>query len=446
MMKTKIMIAFSLSALLGLNTLARGQQADSVWTLQKCIQYALQQNITVQKTSLTIEINQANFSQAQAARFPSVSGTVGQTFSWSKSINANSEYGSYDGSKGTSAAINSSVILYNGGRLKNNIKQADLAVQSGKYDTETTKESISLSVLNAYLQVLYAEEQVKTSIKQVEVTTEELRLADERTKLGAIAKSDFLQVKSQLASEKLTLINAQNLLAINRVNLMQLLEIPVSPSFLISHPDFGASVSQNRNPIADTVYKIAVATKPQIKSAEINRQSAELNIDLAKAGFLPSLSLNGEVSTGYSNPTPALSFGNQMSNRITPSLGLSLSIPIYQNKQARTKVEIAKIGTKTADLNLSDTKNQLRKAIEQACVDVTAAEQKYTASLEQYQATQESYEVASEKFNNGLLNSVDYLIQKTNLNSSESTLLQSKYNLIFSYKTLDFYSGVSLAL
>jgi len=422
-----------------------GQKKDTVWTLQSCIQYALQQNIQVQKSSLTNDINKVNADQARESRFPSLNASASQNFSWSKPLGLDGKYSNYAGQNSSSFGINSNVTLYNGGKIRNSIKQADINYQAGQYDVETMKESISLNILNAYLQILYAEEQVKNSEKQVEVTADQLRLAEERVKLGSISNADYLQVKSQLASEKQTLANAQSTLDIDRVTLMQLMEIPVTPNFYIVHPEFNNLISTSRSSKADSIYNIALGIKPQIKSADLNKQSAALAVDIAKAGYQPQLSLNGDISTGYNN-SYGVAYDYQVSNRITPSVGLTLSIPIYQNRQARSKVDIAKINTQNAELSETDTKNQLRKAIEQACVDVSTAEKKFLASLEDYNANQESFEVASEKFNQGLLNSVDYLVQKTNLITAESNLLQAKYNLIFSNKILDFYSGVPLTL
>lgn len=425
--------------------MASGQQKDTVWSLQSCIQYALQQNIQVQKTSLNNEINKVNAQQAMESRFPSLSGTVNQNFDWAKVLSTTTKtYGSYENENSTSFGLTSSVSLFNGGKINYTIKQSEVNYKAGQFDVETMKENISLSVMSAYLQILYAEEQVKNSQKQVESTAEQLRLAEERVRLGAIAQSDYLQVKSQLATEKQTLANAESLLAIDKVTLMQLMELPVTASFTIVHPDFGNNINQNRKPLSDSVFNIALGIKPQIKSAELNKESAQLGVDIAKASYYPSLSLTGGLSTGYNGPS-SLAFDYQVRNRVTPSVGLSLSIPIYQKSLVRSTVRIAKIGTQTAALSETDTRNQLRKSIEQACVDVTSAEKKFEASLEEYNASQESYQVASEKFNQGMLNSVDYLIQKTNLITAESNLLQAKYNLIYSYKTLDFYTGVPLS-
>ena len=217
-----------------LSTEIKAQQ-DKTWALEECIEYALTQNIQVRKSDLSNQSFEYYAEQAKAQRLPSINASIGQDFSWSKN-NQSAESG-FSGSNGSSYSVNSGVTLFNASRLNNQIKQAELDIEGGKYSLETTKESISLSILNAFLQILYAEEQVKNSVKQIESTTEQLRLAAERLILQVISQSDYLQVKSQLASEKLTLANAQSQLAIAKVNLMQLMELPVSSDFTITHPN-----------------------------------------------------------------------------------------------------------------------------------------------------------------------------------------------------------------
>jgi outer membrane protein len=438
------------SLLLLISFLGVGAQPKdtNVWTLQKCINYALQENIQVKKSYNTNDINEVYLKQAQQNRLPTLSASASQSMVWGKNQNLlTGNYGNFVKSNNASYGINSNTVVFNGFKLINNLKQERLSLDAGKYDSETTMESISLSVLNAYLQVMYSNEQLKNSQKQVESTEQQLNLADERLKLGVIAKSDYLQVKSQLASEKYNLASAQNQLAINKVTLMQLLELPVNNNFNVYTPDFGNSVNQNRNPSPDSVYAIALGIKPQIKSAELNKQNAELGVKIAKADYIPSLTFSAGLNTGYETDfINNFSYDYQVQNKLNPTLALKLSIPIYQNRQVKTKVEVAKINISNAELDETNTKNELRKSIEQACVDVVSAENQYNASLEEFNAANESYLVSAEKFNQGAINSVDFLIQKTNLVSAESNLLQAKYNLIFSYKTLDFYTGKPLTL
>ncbi len=436
-------------------------QEGKVWTLEECIQYALDQNLDIRKSGLTIMTNEERALQAKAGVLPSVNASVSQNFSWNRSADMEidpitnmstiKDYGSFKGGNNTSYGINSNVTLFNGGRLNNEIKQSDLNIQSSKYNLETIRESVSLNILNAFLQVLFAEEQVRNTEKQIESTTGQLNLATERLNLRIISQADYLQVKSQLASEKLSLANAQSQLSIARVNLMQMMELPVTDEFQIAEPSLEESLNQQRSPMVTSIFDTAMAIKPQIKSAALDKEIAQLDEKIAKAGYLPSLSANAGISTGasidaFTGDDLRFSYADQMDHALSPSAGLTLSIPIYQKRQVKTSVALAKINAMNAEISETATKNQLRKNIEQACQDVISAQAEYEASLEKYQSTKESSALSDEKFNQGIINSVDYIVSKTNLIVSESQLLQSKYNLIFSYKILDFYTGIPLTL
>jgi len=419
-----------------------GQQ-DSIWTLEKCINHALNRNIQVRKSELSNKQYQVYDEQAKDQRFPSANASISQNFNWSKST-ATGVTG-LTGNNGSNVSVNSGVTIFNASKLTNLIKQADLSIESGRYSLETTKESISLNILDAYLQILYAEEQVQNAEKQIVSTKSQLDLAEERFMLKAISQSDFAQVKSQLASEKLTFANSQSQLLIAKVTLEQLMELPVTDNFKIAHPDIAESLNQNRVPDVKSVYETALGIKPQIKNAAINKEISSYDEKIARAGLFPTLSASAGISSGYTSLNNSSYFG-QINNSVYPSVGFSLSIPIYQKRQVKTSIAVAKIGYENADLSEIDTKNALRKSIEQACVDVTSAQIKYEASKENYSATLEAANLSDERFKQGVINSVDYLVSKTNLIVAESELLQSKYNLIVSYKIMDYYLGIPLSL
>jgi len=440
-MKTKILTALLLLFIQGTHiTPIYGQ--NSKWTIQKCIDYALQKNIQVQKTLLSTETNKINFDAQKASRFPIVDASARQNFGWADKQSAASGSYTFTGSNNSSYSVGSSVTLYAGLKLKQSIKQSDINYQAGLFDSETMKETISLNIMDAFLQILYAEEQVKNSMNQVDLTDKELNLASERLKLGAISKADYLQVKSQLATEHQNIVNAQGVLTSDRVNLMQLMELPITNNFEIEHPDLTNLINKSRNSLPDSIYQIALAIKPQIKSATLYTESTSLGVAIARADYMPRLSLDAGFSSAYMSTLNGSDYPFQLSHNFSPSIGLSLSVPIYHNLQIRSKVDLAKINTQNAKLDEQNTKNQLRKAIESACTNVITAQNDYDASKEQYQSTQESFAVASEKYTQELMNSVDFLIQKTNMITAESKYLQAKYNLIFSYKTLDFYLGI----
>jgi len=427
----------------GLESRAQGK----TWKLEECINYALDKNIQVKKSNLTSDQDLLYSNQAKSNRLPSVNASVSENLNWYKGFDsATGQYGSSNGSNSTNYGVNSSVSLYNGDKLNTRIKQAELNLQSSRYYSESVKESVGLNILNAYLQVLYSYESVKNAEKQIESTTEQLALAKERMDLGVIASSDYLQIKSELSTEKSTLATAQSQLAIDNVTLEQLMELPVDPNFAISSPNLESLLVEFVQPDAQEIYNLALGIKPEIKNIELTKESTALNVKIAKADYMPIISANAGLSTGYSSLNTGSGYTTQLNDKVNPSIGLTLSIPIFQKKQVKTNVGIATIAVTNAELDVLNTKNQLRKEIEQACVNVASAKSQYTASLEQNQSSKESYDVTNEKFKVGLLNSVDFLVQKTSLITSESKLLQSKFNLIFSYKVLDFYKGVPLTL
>ena len=450
-MKLKLS-AFLLTVLLSIpaGNLIKAQK--KVWNLDDCIKYALEKNIQVQKALVSNSIYNQDVYLTKAARYPSLSGSVRQNFNWNNVSDNTTGATVFKGTNGVNVSASSGMTVYNGLKLRNSIIQSETNLEADKYNTEVIKETVSLNVLNAYLQVLFAEEQVKNDENQISSLTEQVNLAGERLKLGAIANSDYLQVKSQLATEKQTLATAQSQLAINRIALMQLMEYPISNDFQIEYPNLDSLINQKRTPDPVEVYQTALGIKPEVKNAELLKNSSQIGIDLAKAGHYPNISLNGGVSSSYSGYQTSFStsykpgsFGSQLSRNISPSIGLSASIPIYLNRQIKTNVEIAKLNLNNAELNEFNTKDVLRKAIEQACQNVVSNQIEYEASLEAYNAVKESFDVASEKYTQGLMGSVDFLIQKTTFISTESSFLQAKYNLIFSYKVLDFYSGQPLS-
>jgi outer membrane protein len=416
-----------------------------VWSVDDCIQYALGRNIQVQKAQVSNNISEINLNYSKSAFYPSLSGSARQNFNWSNYSNTTTGSTVFQGTNGTNIAVNSGMTVYNSNKLRNTVKKSETDYEADKYNTEIIKETVSLNVLNAYLQVLYSEELVKNSTNQISATDEQLNLAEERLKLGGIANSDYLVVKSLLATEKQTLASAQSQLSINKITLMQLMELQGSGDFSIEHPNLDSLIDLKKTPDPVEIYQIALEIKPEIKNAELNKKSSQISVDLAKANYYPNLSMNAGLTTLYSSSKQGSAYGYQLKENISPAIGFSASIPIYLNRQVRTNVAIARKNSNNAELDESNIKNQLRKAIEQACQDVISAQIDYEASEAAYKAVKESFDVASEKYFQGLMNSVDLLVQKTSLVTTESSFLESKYKLIFSYKVLDFYTGQPLS-
>jgi outer membrane protein len=436
-MKTKTIKMIGAVVLVMLITMpARAQVKE--WTLTDCIDYALRENITVRKADLNTTIGEISLQQTKNNRLPSVSSSIGHDFSWKKSnsdtVNTSTSFG-----------INSGVTLFSGFELKNNIKKAEINYEALKYSSQETKESISLSLLNAYLQVLYAEEKVLSSEEQVNSTAEELKLAEARYKLGGIANSDYLEVKAQYASQKQTLATAKSTLEINRVTLMQLMELPISDTFRIARPNLEQIIAIAKEQSAADIYTTALEVKPEVKGAALSTQESMINLNLAKAGYYPTVSMNAGISTGLSGINKIIVTG-PLTDKLSSSVGITASIPIFSRWANKSSVSTAKANITMAQLNEQNVKNTLRKEIEQACVDVRSSVIEYEAALESYESAKESYNVASGKFSNNMINSVDLLSVKTTLIQAESNLLQAKYQLVFDEKIIDFYKGIPLSL
>lgn len=417
-------------------------QAIYEWTLEKCIDYAYNQNTTIRNSELTIRRYETSAEQARAQRFPSAGATINHNLIRAKSPDG--EFGSMV-STGTNYSVSSGVTLFGASRITYGVKKADLDIQSGLLKLGEIRESVSLGILNAFMQVLYAEEQVNNSKRQIESTMEQVNLATERLNLKAISRTDYAQVMSQLANEKLTLANTESQLAIAKINLMQLMELPVTDSFNIVQPEIPDPLNQNRVPDAMKIYETALSIRPQIKNASVSKEIAALDEKIAKAGYFPTLSFSAGIGVGYSTNYTDTYIG-LIGDGVVPSAGFSLTVPIYQKRQIKTNTAFAKISYSEAELREINIRNELRKSIEQACQNLISAQTEYEASLVAYQANLETSMQSDEKFKQGMINSVDYLVSKTNLITAESMLLQSKYKLIFTYKMLDFYSGGPLTL
>ena len=340
--------SFIISCFFCITTGAYLNGQNKVWTVNECIQYALDKNIQIQKAQVNNDISEINLNYAKSAWYPSLSGSAIQNFDWFNQSNTTTGSTVFTGSNSTNLSVNSGMTVYNGHRLRNAVKKSETDYEADKYNTEIIKENVSLNVLNAYLQLLYAEEQVKNSNNQITSTSEQLNLAGERFKLGAIANSDYLQVKSQLATEKQTLAVAQSQLAINRITLMQLMELQGTNDFQIEHPNLDSLINQKRIPDPVEVYQVSMGIKPEVKNAELLKKSSQINVDLARASFFPNLTMNAGLATSYSSSNTGSAFGNQFKNNVSPAIGLSASIPIYLNKQVRTNVAIAKKNTNNA--------------------------------------------------------------------------------------------------
>ena len=446
-MKIKHKKLFIIAILLLINVSLISAQ-NKVWSLKDCINYALNENINIRKSNLSVKESEIRLSQSKTNRIPTLNGSASTTYSWAKEqMTESNSFGDKSRKNISTFGLSSGTTLYNGGKLKNKIKEADVNYKGEQYSSETQKEFLQLNILNAYLEILYSEENVKNDSSRIKKTQEELNLAKERMNTGLISLSDYLEIKSEISAEKSTLAEDMGIMATNKVTLMQLMELPVITDFNIESPDLNDIIDSYYGLTANSVqiYQQALKVKPQIKLAALNVESAKINEKITKADLYPTLSLNAGLQTGWTDQISNFSYSEQLKNQYTPSVGLKLSIPIFQNKQAKNNIKLAQLSTEEYKLDETDTKNALRKNIEQASVDLKTSQVKYETSKEAYNSAKESYDVALEKFNQGIINSVDFITIKSNLTEAENNLLKQKFNLVYNNKKLDFYKGESIS-
>jgi outer membrane protein len=288
---------------------------------------------------------------------------------------------------------------------------------------------------------LLAKENVKNSEAQLQSTEKQLEYSEARKSAGIISRADYLNIKSQYATENAALVISQSDLRLTLVSIMQLMNMPANETFDITAPDIQTLLAQPTEANADKIFNISKDINPEIKTAELELVSARTGINIAKAEALPILTLTASLANGYNNNLSGIGLGEQMANQISPAIKLSLSVPIFQRKQVKNQVAQATIQADNYQYNLIDIKNDLRKAIEQACLDARTAYTTFLASQGQCEAEQESYRLAKEMFAQGLLNSADFLTAKNNLIEAENSLTQTKYNVALQNKIIDYYLG-----
>lgn len=414
------------------------------WSLQAMIQYATENNIQVKQAVLNSRSTEADYEQARASRLPSLSAVGQQTLTAGRSIDPiMSEFVSQD-IHSTSLGLSSEVTLFNGNRLNTSIKQNALLVQAGKLEVEEAKNSIVIALTQSYLQALYlkegiavAEETVSSSQKQVE-QTQQLFAA------GSASGQELAQVKAQVANDRANLISAQNQYAQQILSLKQLLELEIQDEFDIAAPELGEELNL-RVVSKEVAYQNALAHLPQVKSSQLALDAAELGAAQARAGLLPTVSLAGSIGTGYTS-VQNYAYLSQLDNNQNKRIGLVVSIPIFNRRQTSTNVQKANIAIQSARLDAVATQKEILQIVESTYQNVLASQSQLEATQAQLEAAAESHRLAEQQFELGILNLVDYILERTNLQLAQQAYLQAKYTAILNYQLLEFYQGNTITL
>lgn len=426
---------------------ANGQ---NVWSLQKCIDYALENNIQIKQQQLNSQFYENQVSQAKSNRLPNFNAQIGNDNSFGRSLTYLNTYKNVNSSS-VSGGASTNLTIFNGFQLNNTIDKQELDLQATLKDLQKAKDDMMLNIAGLYLQILFAEELVLVDEAQMEVTKQQLSRTQQLVEAGSLAKGAQLEIEAQLAREELQLVNDKNNMQLSYLSLYQLLELPIAESFKIEKPalpEIKASISM-ANSI--DVFNNALNVRPEIQAAQLRVKSAEKDLEIAKGNYYPSLTFNANYYNLYNNKYTDINgediaFADQLKNNGRSSLGLSLGIPIFNRFQVKNGVSNAELQVQDFQYRLQTSSNTLRKEIEQAYTNALAALNRYMSTEKAVESMQEAFRYVEEKFNVGMVNSVDYNLQKNQLTAAQSQLLQAKYEYIFRTKILDFYNGIPIEL
>jgi outer membrane protein len=399
------------------------------------------------QSQLTNELNKVSLAQTRANRIPGLSANASESLNAGKTIDPTENTYVDQAFHSTNFSVNSSLNLFNGLQNTNTIRQNKINVKAGEYDIEKVKNDLTINVTTAFLQVLFSYEILSTSESQVESTEAQTDRTRKMVDAGKLAESNLFQIQSQLATDRLAVVNALNQLDMAKVTLIQLMEIPVSSDFDIEKPvlpDPSYRLQENN----EQLFQKALITQPQIASSSLKSNAALLGMKISNGTRYPRLNLGVGISTNYAssrtkggvNPEH-YPFSEQIWNNLGENVSLSLYIPIFSNRQLQSNIDRARINLMNVRLNEQNTRNQLRKTIEQTATDLKAAAKKYEATQDQLKAVELSYRNIETKYNVGMVNAIDFLIEKNNYTKALSNLIQAKYDYIFKLKILDFYLG-----
>lgn len=427
-------------------------QANGNWTLQDCIDHALQHNIQIQKNRLSEKTSQQTTAESKAALLPSLSASLSEavayrpfqkqggsfvngsvTSSTSNNTIANGNYG-----------VNASWTIWNGNQNRNTIKSSQISEQIASLQTQQTANSIQEQIAQLYVQILYTQEAVKTNEKLLENDEQLLRRGQELLRNGKATQADVAQLQAQVDNGKYDVVNSRTQIASYKMQLRQLLQLSDTVDFNIQTPEALDPQLINYIPTIDNVYQAALVSRPEIKSSQLAIEQSDLDVKIAKGAYSPTISLTAGLSDSHMTGT-GQNIGNQLRDNFDGQIGVNISIPIFDNRKRKTTLEKAKINQLSSQLDLKDNQLNLRNTIESYWLEATNNKQKYEASKSQVKSQRTSYELVCEQFKEGKQNIAQVLESRTSLLSAEQTMLQSQYTTLLNITLLKFYPNEKLS-
>ncbi len=431
-----------LVALVRLDLLAQ----DKLWTLRECCDYAVDHNIAIKQQENACRQQELQLSTAKNSRLPDLSASASQNFSFGRGLTAENTYSNTNTSS-TSFSLGTSVPIFTGFQIPNQIKLNQLNLEAATADLEKAKNDIRMQVAQAYVQILYDMEIADVAHRQIAIDSAQVARLQAFVDNGKAAEAEFSQQKATLANSRLTATQADNNTRLAILTLTQLLELPTPDNFAIFRPDLtvgdGFSVAI---PSPDVIYAEALGIKPEIAAQQLRLKGTEHSIKIAQAGNLPSLSLSGGLGTNYYTTSGFKSdnFSTQIKNNFSQYIGLNLNIPIFNRFQTRNNIRNARIEQENQQLQLDNTKKTLYKEIQQVYYNALNAQSKEKSSKEALQSTKDAFQLMQAKYENGKATITEFNEAKNTYLKSESDLVQARYENLYQQALIEFYRGHDL--
>lgn len=435
-------ITLTLAAL----ALAGSIRAQQGWTLDRCIDYALENNIQIRQSDIAARTRDVDLNSARSNRLPGVSASASQSWSFGRSLTIDNTYANTN-TASTSFSIGTDMTLFAGGRISGNIQNARLGLDAAMADLERIKDDVRVQVAQAFIQIVYNRSIL--DVAQGQVTIDSMQV-ERLTALAAIGKASSAEVASQratLAQSQLSVTQAQNNLNMSILTLTQLLELPSPEGFDVIQPD-ADDIEFSIPDSPEQIYAQALDIKPAVKSEEIRLQQAANSIDIAKGGYYPTLSLSAGAGTGYytSSNRTSDNFGSQMKNNFGPHVGLNLSIPIFSRNSNRNSVRSAQLSMMNQEMQLDNVKKQLYKEIQQAYYNTVSSKSRYESSQEVEVSAQESFQLVQAKYEGGKASITEFNESKNRLVTAQADVIKYRYEYLFNTALLEFYRNSSFEL
>lgn len=427
---------------------AQVEQDSKIWSLEDCIEYAIDNNLTVRSQTIQTAIDQENYLQAKQAWYPNLNGQVSFSNGWGLNTNPVTNVNTTEYTGQNSYWVGTNVPIYNGGRIHNQTKQGEVNYQASQLDLEKSKNDLSLAVALDYVNVLLNKEQLRVAIEQRDITQQQVDRTSKLVDAGSSPRGELYEIEAQLAQEEQNVIVTRNNVNLGLLQLAQRLQLEDYTTFDIQSPELELPEATLLNITAYEIYQTALNTQPDLPAADARVMSAELDKKVAAAGYMPSLSASSNFSTFWTNrltTNPITgeenTFGDQLSNNWNTSLGFNLSVPILNRRQNKSNVNRSHLRYLNSVNNREQVKNQLLQRIQQSHADAVAALETYYASEKSVKSSREAFKYTEERYNVGVVNVVDYNVAKNNLTRAESSMLRAKYDYLFKLRVLEFYYG-----